>query len=202
MAGGESVLVVEDDSDLRAFVCDILQMRGFRVVEAHSGWKALQLAESSPPDVLLLDWQLPDITGLDVLRALRASHCTAPAILMTAFGSEELAIVAFRLGVREYLRKPFTTDELLQAIDSVLAETRLRGEYELLRQQLNQATRQLDMYLQQKAVIKTLLGKLAFLTGELQREKGENWEPRVKDMRKCILQIAEALESQPPASKR
>jgi two-component system, NtrC family, sensor kinase len=102
------------------------------------------LAEKSPPDLLLLDWQLPDISGLDVLRALRAGGCQSPAILMTGYGSEELAIVALRLGVRNYLLKPFSDDELFKIVESALTESRLRRENQLLIEQLAQATRWLD----------------------------------------------------------
>lgn len=144
MADGESILVVEDNREMRALVRNMLQGHGFRVAEAHAGWKALQLAEKSPPDLLLLDWQLPDISGLDVLRALRAGGCRSPAILMTGYGSEELAIVALRLGVRNYLLKPFSDDELFQAVESALTESRLRRENQLLIEQLAQATRRLD----------------------------------------------------------
>ena len=144
MAEGELILVVEDNHDIRTLVCKLLQEHGFQVAQAHAGWKALQLAEKSPPDLLLLDWQLPDITGLDVLRALRAGGCQSPAILMTGYGSEELAIVALRLGVRNYVLKPFSDDELFNAVESALTESRLRRENQLLIEQLAQATRRLD----------------------------------------------------------
>lgn len=202
MAANESILVVEDNREMRAFVRDVLQGRGFRVTEAYSGWKALQLAESAPPDVLLLDWQLPDITGLDVLRALRSGGCQAPAILMTAFGSEELAIVALRLGVRDYLPKPFTEEELLKSVGVALIETRLRRERDMLLTQLTQAARWLDEYTQSVTRIKTYLAKLAFLTDELKQGRGENWMTRIEEARSHIRQIAEAVENLPFAPKR
>jgi len=202
MAANEFILIVEDNREMRAFVRDVLQGRGFRVTEAYSGWKALQLAESAPPDVLLLDWQLPDITGLDVLRALRAGGCQAPAILMTAFGSEELAIVALRLGVRDYLHKPFTEEELLKSVGMALIETRLRRERDALLTQQAQATRWLEEYARQVTHIKTFLAKLAYLTEELKRGRGENWLTRIEEARSHIRQIAEAVESLPPAPKR
>jgi DNA-binding response OmpR family regulator len=202
MVGPESVLVAEDNRDMRVFVRDVLQARGFRVAEAYSGWKALQLAENSPPDALLLDWQLPDISGLDVLRALRAGHCQSPAILMTAYGSEDLAIVALRLGVRDYLRKPFNEEELVEAVESALTESRLRRERDTLLSQLTQAARWLDKYAQHMALIKAPLVKLAFLTDDLKRTRGENWLTRMEEMRGCIRQIAEALEGVASAPRR
>jgi DNA-binding response OmpR family regulator len=202
MGEPESILVVEDNRDMRVFVRDVLRAHGFRVAEAYSGWKALQLAGDSPPDVLLLDWQLPDITGLDVLRGLRAGHCQSPAILMTAYGSEELAIVALRLGVHGYLRKPFTGEELVEAVESALTESRLRRERDALLTQLAQATRRLDQYTQHMALIKAPLVKLAYLTEDLKRTRGENWPTRVGEMRSYIRQIAEALEALSSAPRR
>ena len=202
MSGGELILVVEDNREVRALVCDILQEYGFRVTEAYSGWKALQLAESAPPDMLLLDWQLPDITGLDVLRALRSGGCQAPAILMTAFGSEELAIVALRLGVRDYLPKPFTEEELLKSIGVALIETRLRRERDTLLERLSRIAPWLDEYTRQVARIKASLAKLAHLTEEMKRGRGGNWLARVDEARNHIRQIAEAIEKLPPALKR
>jgi DNA-binding response OmpR family regulator len=191
MAGEESVLVLEDNRDMRAFVRTVLEERGFRVIEASAGWKALQLAESAPPDVLLLDWQLPDISGLDVLRGLRAGKCQAPAILMTAFGSEELAIVALRLGVRDYLQKPFSSDDLLRAVEGALTEVRLRHERDALLVQLKQTAQGLDEYVQHLAHARDLLVKLARLTDE--------WGPeaRVDEAQRHIREIAKALEGPP-----
>lgn len=195
MAEDESILVVEDSREVRVFVRDVLQEHGFRVAEAYSGWKALQVAESSPPDVLLLDWQLPDISGLDVLRALRSGGCLAPAILMTSYGSEELAVVAFRFGVRDYLRKPFEADELFQAVEAALTESRLRRERDLLLAQLAQAAQRLSDCTQQIAVAKNYLVKLAFLTDELRQSRGENWVTHIEEARQYIRQIVEAIES-------
>jgi len=195
MAEGELVLVVEDNPSIRTVVCDMLQAHGFLVAEAHAGWKALELAEKSPPDVLLLDWQLPDISGLDVLRALRAGGCQSPAILMTGYGSEELALVALRLGVRNYLLKPFSKDELFNAVESALTETRLRRKNALLVEQLAQATRRLGEHAQQVVSVKATLTKLTFLIGELKLRRKRNWATRVEEALHYTQQMAEAIET-------
>jgi DNA-binding response OmpR family regulator len=202
MVSNESVLVAEDNRDMRVFVCEVLRGHGFMVMDAYNGWKALQLAESSQPDVLLLDWQLPDITGLDVLRALRMGGCHAPAILMTAFGSEELAIAALRLGVRDYLPKPFTEEDLLKAVVAALSETRLRRERDTLLGQVTQATRWLEQYTRQVARIRASLAKLAFLVEELKQGRGENWTTRVEEAQNLVRQIAEATEGISPTPRR
>jgi DNA-binding response OmpR family regulator len=170
----------------------MLEEAGFNVVEAFAGWKALELAEKSPPDVLLLDWQLPDITGLDVLRALRAGKCQAPAILMTAFGSEDLAIVALRLGVRDYLQKPFGEQDLLQAIEGALVEVRLRREREILLEKLEQIAQAMEAHSKQLALARDWLVRLARLTDE--------WSPKSHDeAQRYIREIAKAIDGLPRA---
>ena len=195
MVEGELVLVVEDNHSIRTVVCEMLQGHGFLVAEAHAGWKALELAEKSPPDVLLLDWQLPDISGLDVLRALRVGGCQSPAILMTGYGSEELAMVALRLGVRNYLLKPFSKDELFNAVELALAESRLRCKNTLLIEQLAQVTQRLDEHAHQVALVKATLAKLTFLISELKQRRRKNWATRVEEALQYIQQVAEAVEN-------
>ena len=202
MSGGETVLVVEDNRDIRLFVNSALTTCGYTVLEAATGWQALQVAESAPPDVLLLDWQLPDITGLDVLRALRSGGCKSPAILMTGYGSEELAMIALRLGVRDYLIKPFSPEDLFKAIEAALAETRLRHELDSLRAQLTQAAQGREENARQLALARSYLYKLALLTERLRLNREENWTARIEEAQKYIRHIAEVMRALTlPASK-
>ena len=202
MPGGELVLVVEDNRDVRSFVMSALTSHGFQVIEAGSGWRALQVAESTPPDVLLLDWQLPDITGLDVLRALRAGGCLSPAILMTGYGSEDLAIIALRLGARDYLTKPFSIEELIQVVETALAETRPRHERDALLAQLAESTQWQDKAMQQLRIAKSYLYRLALLTEGLRLNREQNWAGRIEEAQRYIRQIAEVLRAlTPPVPK-
>jgi sigma-B regulation protein RsbU (phosphoserine phosphatase) len=202
MSGGETVLVLEDNGDIRAFVRSALGAAGFTVLEALTGWQALREAESHPPDVLLLDWQLPDISGLDVLRALRTGGCKSPAILMTGYGSEELAMIALRLGARDYLIKPFSADELLQAMEVALAETRLRRERDSLRAQLAEAIQWRDKYARRLTVAKGYLYRLALLTEGFKLNREENWSVRIEEAQKYIRLMAQVMRGlSPPANK-
>jgi DNA-binding response OmpR family regulator len=202
MSGGETILVVEDNREMRTFVSSALTASGFIVTEAVTGWQALQSAESTPPDVLLLDWQLPDISGLDVLRALRSGGCRSPAILMTGYGSEELAMIALRLGAHDYLIKPFSTDDLYQAVEAALVETRLRRERDLLRAQLAETAEWQDKTARQLTVAKSYLYRLALITEELKLNPEENWTVRIEEAQRYIRQIAEVMRTGfPPAAK-
>jgi DNA-binding response OmpR family regulator len=195
----ETILVVEDSREMRALVRDMLQAQGYHVAEAYSGWRALQVAESSSPDLLLLDWQLPDITGLDVLRALRAGKCQAPAVLMTGYGSEELAFYALQLGVRGYLRKPFSSEELAATINTALVEGRLRRERDALLAQLRQNPPRADVAARADILARARapLLKLAHLIDELERQPSREIKPRLNEARRHIREIAEAIEGLP-----
>ena len=175
---GETVLVLEDNRDVRASIRTILEENGFRVIEAFAGWQALELAEKSLPDVL---------------RALRAGKCSAPAILMTAFGSEDLAIIALRLGVRDYLQKPFSPDDLFKAIEGALVEIRLRRERETLLEKLEHVEQAMDVQAKQLAHARDLLVRLARLTD------GWSSKTQVDEAQHYIREIAKALESPPRA---
>ena len=132
---GETLLIVDDSPDIRNLLDeDILSPAGFTVHSATNGMAGLDLAARSRPDLILLDMNMPRMSGLEMLAALRKTESIAPAILMTAYGSEAVAIEAFRLGVRDYIVKPFTADEILQSIDRALNESRLaRAQEELNR---------------------------------------------------------------------
>ena len=201
MSGGETILVLEDNRDIRAFVRLALDAAGFTVIEALTGWQALREAEGHPPDVLLLDWQLPDISGLDVLRALRAGGCKSPAILMTGYGSEELAMIALQLGVRDYLIKPFSAEQLLEAVQMALAETRLSRERDSLRAQLANVSEWRDKSVRQLTIAKGYLYRLALLTEGLKRNREENWSVRIEEAEKYIRLIADVMRDlSPPVS--
>ena len=126
---GERILVVDDSKENREFIIDyILKPNGFDVLQARDGLEGMEQARQGAPDLILLDLQMPRLDGTGVLQALRRENMNIPVILMTFHGSEEIAIEVFRLGVRDYVKKPYTPEEMLGAIESNLTETRLRKE--------------------------------------------------------------------------
>jgi two-component system NtrC family sensor kinase len=96
------------------------------------------------PDLIFLDLNLSRMTGMEVLRGLRDTVPSIPIALMIFAGSEELAVEAFRLGVRSYVVKPLKPPEILKAIEDALRETRLRREKELLTEELMRANREVE----------------------------------------------------------
>ena len=126
---GELILVADDGQENREFIVDyVLNPNGYRAIVAKDGREALDLIAEHAPDLVLLDYQMPRMTGVDVLRAIQANNWNIPVILMTFYGSEEVAVEVYRLGVRDYVKKPFSIDEMLGAIERSLSEVRLRKE--------------------------------------------------------------------------
>jgi two-component system, OmpR family, phosphate regulon response regulator PhoB len=116
------VLIVEDEVDLLPPLMFALKKEGFEVVTATTGTEGLRLARSVRPDVLLLDWMLPDLSGTEVCRALRRDPETEglPIIMVTARSEEIDRVVGFEVGVDDYVSKPFSVRELALRIRAVL----------------------------------------------------------------------------------
>lgn len=141
----ETVLIVDDGKDNRQFLIDyVLKPNGFKTLEAADGLEGLNKALEHRPDLILLDFQMPRLNGRQVLEKMREHHLDIPVILMTLHGSEEIAIEVFRLGVRDYVKKPYYAEEMLGAIDRALAETRLRRERDALTERVLSANRELQ----------------------------------------------------------
>lgn len=139
---GERILVIDDGVDMRDFVVKyVLKPNGYQSLEARDGLDGFEKIVSGQPDLAILDLQMPRLDGIGLLRKLREENIEIPVVLMTFYGSEEIAIEVFRLGVRDYVIKPFTEDELLGAIERALTMTRLRRERDELTERLTGASR-------------------------------------------------------------
>ncbi len=153
---GEKVLVVDDREENVEFVVHyVLVPHGYQPLTAKDGAEGLHKALTEGPDLILLDMQMPKMSGLEVLEALRAEGVEIPVIIMTFHGSESLAVQVFRLGVKDYVIKPFNVEEMLASIERALTEVRLRRERDRLAGRLMQANRQLEQRLRE---LNTLYG--------------------------------------------
>lgn len=146
----ERVLVVDDAREIRKFLREyVLEPGGFEVISASDGLEGLQLAFSEKPDLMIVDFQMPHMSGLELLRRLRLRMIDIPSILITAHGSEQVAVEAFRLGVRDYVIKPFDFEEMREAIDRALRESRLAQERDQLIERLKRNNAQLKQHNQE-----------------------------------------------------
>lgn len=128
----ETILIIDDSSELRSVLENVLSFAGYGVVSAGSGQEGLGMAFTAQPDLIFVDLELPDTNGLRVLESLNEQGLNIPTIMITGYGSEGVAARALRLGVKDYLIKPFTAEEILSSVERALTESRLRREKERL----------------------------------------------------------------------
>ncbi len=118
--GRRQILVVEDDHNVRELLTDLLGAV-YDVGPARTGAEALAIFEEEEIALIVLDYLLPDRTGLEVLAEIRGIRPSLPAIMITGYGFEWLRASAFRLGVREYFPKPFDARDLMHAVRRILS---------------------------------------------------------------------------------
>jgi DNA-binding response OmpR family regulator len=114
------LLLAEDERRVRAFIARGLSEEGFQVRESSDGLEARALLETDKFDLLLLDWMLPALSGLDLLRSMRAQKDVTPVIMLTARDAVPDRTSALNAGADDYVVKPFAFDELLARIRAVL----------------------------------------------------------------------------------
>ena len=120
------VLVAEDDVNILAGLVDMLESEGYQVTPAADGQQALDLFAVRKFDLALLDVMMPEKSGYDVCRTIRAKDENVPVIMLTAKGEEIDKILGLRLGADDYVTKPFSVRELLARIEAVLRRSTRR----------------------------------------------------------------------------
>lgn len=151
---GELILVVDDGQENREFIIDyVLTPNGYRHLAARDGVEALEIILREPPDLILLDYQMPRMNGAELLAELQQRGINIPVVLMTFYGSEEVAVEVYRLGVRDYIKKPFSIDEMLMAIARSLSDAQLRREKDALTERLIAANRELQSRVQELNIL-------------------------------------------------
>jgi diguanylate cyclase (GGDEF)-like protein len=184
--GGEKILIADDDAINVEFLRDsLLRPGGYATLCASDGEEALRLALDEEPDLILLDLQMPKKDGLEVLQALQREGRQIPTIIITAHGSESVAVQAFRLGVRDYFPKPFRVAEILRAVDRSLVEARLRKEKEELTVELQSVNRQLEQRVRELSTLYSISTSVSSLL----------------DLDKLLIRIVEAARYLTSAGK-
>jgi two-component system phosphate regulon response regulator PhoB len=122
MAGRGQVLIVDDERDLRTLLDFNLRQAGYETTQASTGAEALARARSQRPELVILDLNLPDVSGTDVCRLLRAEPETRaiPILMLTARGSESDRILGLELGADDYVCKPFSVREVVLRVEALL----------------------------------------------------------------------------------
>ncbi|OYQ38062.1 DNA-binding response regulator [Flavobacterium cyanobacteriorum] len=117
------ILIIEDESGIVNFLRQGLQEEGYDVIAAEDGKEGFAMAEKYRPDIILLDWMLPESNGLEVCKLLRKKKIDTPVIFLTAKDTVQETIEGLRAGANDYIKKPFSFDELLERIKVQLRAT-------------------------------------------------------------------------------
>ena len=133
------ILVVDDERSMRELLAIVLRREGYEVLLAENGRTAVSLLEREPVDLLISDIKMPDLSGVDVLRAAKKIDQDILGIMITAFASTESAVEAMRLGACDYLSKPFDIDLLKMKVREKIENRQLRQENVLLKKTLGLA---------------------------------------------------------------
>ncbi|MDF1753963.1 MAG: sigma-54 dependent transcriptional regulator [Verrucomicrobiales bacterium] len=123
----KSILIVEDDTDLRSSISEILISEGFEVTQASTGQEGLDEFEKGKFDIVLTDFRLPEMGGLALIERIREKTTRIPVVLMTAYGTTNLAIEATQKGAFDYLIKPFKSKDLIDIVSRALQTSRMTG---------------------------------------------------------------------------
>ena len=135
----ERILVVEDDTTIRLTLRDVLEKQGHGIDLAEDGAQGLALFRANSYALVMLDLRLPDLHGLEVLRAMREADAEALVVVMTAYPEVRTAVDCVKAGAYDYLNKPFELDDLKEIVRRALETRRLRLEVERLRMAAPQA---------------------------------------------------------------
>ncbi len=131
-----TILVVDDEASQVQILSGFLKKKGFEIQKANSGTEAMKIIEKSPIDLVLTDFKMPDMDGMQVLKNTKAINPDIDVILMTAFGSVESVIEAMKAGAADYLTKPVDLGQLELIINRAVERKHLVSENRFLREQL------------------------------------------------------------------
>jgi two-component system NtrC family response regulator len=135
------ILVVDDEAAQRELISGYLKKQGYEVFAAANGEQALKHFRQEPFELILTDQRMPTLSGLDLLKAVRAINPETNVIVMTAYGNIETAVEAMKEGAADYLTKPLNLDELSHRIERIRERQRLYAENKELREELRQRHR-------------------------------------------------------------
>jgi two-component system, NtrC family, response regulator AtoC len=134
---GDTILIGDDDPNMRKILADRLEFLGYRVLLAADGKETLKLFDEENAAMVLLDIQMPEMSGLDVLREIRRRKSDVPVVMITAFGSIDRAVEAMKEGAYDFITKPLKLEHLALTVGKAVERERLRREVEILSEEVD-----------------------------------------------------------------
>jgi len=205
-----NVLIVEDDADTAEVVTTLLRDAGYSTITVEHGRAALDEIAHEAPDLVLLDLNLPDVNGLEVLKTVR-TRSFLPMIVISGFGKDRDRVMALEAGADDYMSKPFSPDELIARVRALLRrvewtpkpETKLvvrRLELDMPRRQAAISGRRLHLTPIEYGILVTLMrnaGKIVSHDDLLRAVWGENYRGDFSVLRVNISRLRQKLEDNP-----
>jgi DNA-binding NtrC family response regulator len=138
---GEIILVADDDPYIQEALGDRLESLGYRVLKAGDGKEALEMIERQDLQLVFLDIEMPGLKGLDVLREVRKREKDFPVIMITAYGSIDVAVEAMKEGAYDFIPKPFKASHIALVVEKAMERQRLRREKDVLSEEVDKRYR-------------------------------------------------------------
>lgn len=183
------ILVIDDEDGVCELLRDVLESVGYEVTVTYTATEGMAVLKSFNPDTILLDIKLPDADGIKVMENIKAEGYTVPVILMTAFGTTEIAIQAMKEGAHDYLNKPLNLDELVLTVQRAVKMKHLVAEVATLREQLDDELNPFDNFIGQSRImqeISKIIGRISDsdITVLIQGESGTGKEVVARSIHK------------------
>jgi len=133
-----NILIIDDEAAQRDVLTGYLKKKGYKIFSASSGKEGIEIAEMNPVDIILSDYKMPDLNGIDVLEQVKKINPEISFVIVTAYATIENAVKAMRLGAFDYISKPVDLDELDLMIERIIEHKNLKSENLLLKNQLQE----------------------------------------------------------------
>ncbi len=137
----QTILVVDDDPDIQEVLKDRLESLGYRVLVASGGKEGLDFLEKQSPQIVLLDIEMPGMSGLDVLKEIRLREIDVTVVMITAYGTIERAVQAMKEGAYDFIPKPFEPEHIALTVRKALERESLKREVEILSEEIGERYR-------------------------------------------------------------
>ena len=133
-----NILIIDDESAQRDVLSGYLKKKGYKIYSASSGKEGIEITKNNPVDIILSDYKMPDLNGIEVLEQVKKINPEISFVVVTAYGTVENAVKAMRLGAFDYISKPVDLDELDLMIERIIEHKNLKSENQLLKTQLQE----------------------------------------------------------------